>query len=138
MEPVLTAPLIHVVIYEHLPSQGSDSLPVKRNEKDFEKEILINQLNDVLDQPSMQHEDSAVVLNYGVHYSISLNFTTFTELITAVVDTILARSKENKVIPRVLWKTTTAIEREKLESVLMKYNATEPTPWRFHTAQVRK
>ena len=70
------------------------------------------------------------VFNLGVHYSMSLNFTTYRDLVDSVI--MLLRRKvhvQNNNKPIVIWKTTTFIEKEKIYPKNL-------TGWRFDTRQV--
>ena len=70
------------------------------------------------------------LFNLGVHYSISLNFTTFRDLVDSVI--MLLRRKidvQHNNKPIVIWKTTSSIEKEKTSPKNL-------TRWRFHTRQV--
>ena len=80
----------------------------------------------------MQREGSLMVLNNGLHYPISLNFTTYQELIRNMIHS-LKKNQENNLnnSAKIIWKTTTSIHQEI-------YNHKNTTGWRFFTAQVRK
>ncbi len=74
----------------------------------------------------MKSSQSLLLLNFGLHYPISINFTTFQTLIDNVIKMLSDRKKG----PRVIWKTTTAMHKE---------NADPPrniTHFRFSTEQV--
>ena len=78
----------------------------------------------------MRGQNSVFLFNLGVHYSISLNFTTFRDLVDSVI--MLLRRKvdvQHNNKPIVIWKTTTSIEKEKTYPKNL-------TRWRFHTRQV--
>ena len=78
----------------------------------------------------MQTEGSLVILNIGVHYPQSVNFTTFQGLIRNLIHS-LKKGEENNMNHRakIIWKTTTSIHRENFE----KNNVTSR---RFMTAKV--
>ena len=83
----------------------------------------------ILDSPDMRGQNSVVLFNLGVHYIISLNFTTYRDLVDSVI--ILLRRKvdvQHNNKPIVIWKTTTSVEREKARKDL--------THFRFYTRQV--
>ena len=76
----------------------------------------------------MRSQNSVFLFNIGVHYTISINFTTYKDLIDSVVKLIKSRvDVGNQNMPIVIWKTSTSIEMEK---TYLK------THWRFHTYQV--
>ena len=49
---------------------------------DFRPEVVIENIQKVLHISEMQREGSLMVLNNGLHFAISLNFTTYQEFIT--------------------------------------------------------
>ena len=81
-------------------------------------------------QLSLRGQNSVFVFNLGVHYSMSLNFTTYRDLVDSVIK-LLKRNVDvqNNNKPIVIWKTTTFIEKEKTYPKNL-------TRWRFHTRQV--
>lgn len=87
-------------------------------------------MTNILDSPDMRGQNSVFVFNLGVHYSMSLNFTTYRDLVDSVI--MLLRRKvhvQNNNKPIVIWKTTTFIEKEKTYPKNL-------TGWRFETLQV--
>ena len=97
---------------------------------DFNKTVILQYLTNILDSPDVRRQNSVFVFNLGVHYSISLNFTTYRDLVDSVI--MLLRRKvdiQNNNKPIVIWKTTTSIEKEKTYQKNL-------TRWRFHTRQV--
>ena len=102
----------------------------KFSPNDFNKTIILQYLTNILDSPDLRGQNSVFVFNLGVHYSMSLNFTSFRDLVDSV--TMLLRRKvdvQNNNKPIVIWKTTTSIEKEKTQPKNL-------THWRFHTHQV--
>ena len=97
---------------------------------DFRPEFVIENIHKVLNSSEMQTEGSLVVLNIGLHYPQSVNFTAFQGLIRNLIQRLKKR-EENKVDHRakIIWKTTTSFHREYFE----KKNVTS---WRFITAKV--
>ena len=97
---------------------------------DFNKTVILQYLTNILDSPDMRRQNSVFLFNLGVHYSMSLNFTTYRDLVDSVI--MLLRRKvdiQNNNKPIVIWKTTTSIEKEKTYPKNL-------TRWRFHTRQV--
>jgi hypothetical protein len=93
---------------------------------DFRPEIVLDSLRSVLSANVMKSSQSLLLLNFGLHYPISINFTTFQTLI----DNVIKMLNDRKKGPRVIWKTTTAMHKE---------NADPPrniTHFRFSTEQV--
>lgn len=114
-------------IYELTNKQEATT---KFRPNDFNKTVILQYFTNILDSPDMRRQNSVFLFNLGVHHSISLNFTTYRDLVDSVI-TLLRRKVEvqhnNK--PIVIWKTTTAIEKEKTLMFAVK------THWRFHTYQ---
>ena len=103
----------------------------KFSPNDFNKTVILQYLTNSLDSPDMRRQSSVFVFNLGVHYSISLNFTTYRDLVDSVI-ILLKRNVDvqNNNKPIVIWKTTTSIEKEKTHPKNL-------THWRFHTHQVQ-
>lgn len=90
----------------------------KRNYRDFDPWRVLNEIRDVIYLPQMD-EKSVIVLNCGLHYVSSLKFAVYRKLI----DDIIAMFKETwvnkygkvqlKFRGKLIWKTTTAIHRER-------------------------
>ena len=103
---------------------------------DFNKAIILKQMSDILDSPDMRTQNSVFVFNLGVHYSISLNFTTYKDLIDSVVKLIknkIEHGHGHTAVP--VWKTTTSIEKENTHKMFAELPRNK-THWRFHTHQV--
>ena len=96
----------------------------------FRPEIVIENIHKVLNSSEMQTEGSLMVLNNGLHYPVSVNFTTYQELIRNLIHS-LKKIQENNLnyTAKIIWKTTTAIHQEI-------NNEKNTTSWRFFTAQV--
>lgn len=93
-------------------------------------------MSKIFDSPDMKKQDSVFLFNLGVHYSVSLNFTTYRHLIDNVVRLIKSKtdhSNGNMAMP--IWKTTTSIEKEMCHKMFAEL-PTNKTHWRFHTHQV--
>lgn len=91
---------------------------------------------DILDSPDMKTYNSVFLFNLGVHFSISLNFTTYRRLIDNIVKLLKRKTIEkdgDMAIP--VWKTTTSIEKENVHKMYAELPR-NLTHWRFHTHQV--
>ena len=102
----------------------------KNDDLDFRPEIVIENIHKVLNSSKMQREGSLMVLNNGLHYPVSVNFTTYQELMRNLIHT-LKKTQENNLnyTAKIIWKTTTSIHQE------IYYNR-YATWGRFFTAQV--
>ena len=106
----------------------------KRNHRDFDPSRVLQELSDVIRLPEMD-EDSVIILNCGLHYVSALKFATYRK----VIDDIINLFKETwvnedgvselKFKGKLIWKTTTAIHRERF------FYHDHPSP-RFLTLQV--
>ena len=76
----------------------------------------------------MKGPQSLFVLNLGIHYTLTINFTTYQQLIDDVIQILLDREVGLGSRAKVVWKTTTSTDSEGL-----------PVHWtmrRFYTGQV--
>ena len=119
---------IYPVISEAVSKQEDDNL-------DFQPGKVIKTILSVLQRPEMQHQESVLLLNLGIHFPISVNFTTYQRLIGDLINT-LKETKDNsqgrrvpKYKAKIIWKSSTAIHKENA-------NVKNKTSWRFFTTQV--
>lgn len=77
---------IYPVISEAVSKQEDDDL-------DFQHGKVIKTILSVLQRPEMQRKGSVLLLNLGLHFPISINFTTYQSLISGLINTL----KETKV-----------------------------------------
>ena len=119
---------IYPIISEALSKQQGDNL-------DFRPRKVIETITSVLRRPEMQRKGSVLLLNLGLHFPISINFTTYQRLIGDVINTLketevnLQGIRVPKYKAKVIWKSTTAIHKENAE-------VKNKTNWRFFTTQV--
>ncbi|XP_067031987.1 uncharacterized protein [Acropora muricata] len=92
------------------------SIGRRNDDLDFRPELVIGNIHKVLKSSAMQTEGSLMILNIGVHYPQSVNFTTFQGLIRNLIHS-LKKGEENNMNHRakIIWKTTTSIHRENFE-----------------------
>ena len=93
--------------------------------KDYDVSRTIEQLRQVLLHPLMQTRNSVLLINYGLHFAESLNFTNFKTAINAVT-----RLLRNEAKCQVTWRTTTSLNRHK-------YSQPNVHSRRFMTTPVR-
>ena len=119
---------IYPIISETVGKQEDDNL-------DFQPREVIETITSVLRRPEMQRKDSVLLLNLGLHFPISINFTTYQRFIGDVINTLketevnLQGIRVPKYKAKVIWKSTTAIHKENAE-------VKNKTNWRFFTTQV--
>lgn len=83
--------------------------------KDFDDQIIVDDLRRILELPEMK-ENSAMILNLGLHYTESVSFSEYQILLQKVVDLLNERDRETgelKYKARVIWKTSTSLSKEK-------------------------
>lgn len=102
---------------------------------DFDETIILQHMSKILDSSDLKTQDSVFLFNLGVHYSVSLSFTTYRRLIDNVVR-LLRRKLGNTAqnMPILIWKTTTSIEKEMVHKMYAELPRNK-THWRFHTHQ---
>ena len=126
--------ILYISIFFQLTNKQEATTKFRPN--DFNKTVILQYFTNILDSPDMRRQNSVFLFNLGVHHSISLNFTTYRDLVDSVI-TLLRRKVEvqhnNK--PIVIWKTTTSIEKEKTHLMFAELPRNK-THWRFHTHQV--
>lgn len=107
----------------------------KRTYRDFDPSRVLQEIRKVIYLPEMD-ENSVIILNCGLHYVSALKFGIYRKLIDAIID-MFKETWENehgvielKFKGKLIWKTTTAIHRERF------LYHDHPSP-RFLTLQVR-
>lgn len=89
--------------------------PVAWDDKDFESQQVVDHIRGVLEKPEMG-ENSAMILNLGLHYIESTSFVNYQILLNGVIDLLNERNKETGELrhkARVIWKTITSMNKEK-------------------------
>ena len=102
---------------------------------DFRPEKVIGTVVDVLRKPEMQKEESTLLLNLVLHFSKTVNFTTYQRLIGDLI--LVLKEKElthggervPKYKAKIIWRSSTAICKEQASS-------SKRTEFRFYTSQV--
>lgn len=103
---------------------------------DFKNERVLESVRGVLTSKDMD-QDSVFIINLGLHYVESINFTSYRKLIDGLIQVLHERyldpsSNQMKLVyeGRVIWKTTTAINKERATNINLVHK-------RFLTYQVR-
>ena len=99
----------------------------KMDDYDFRPNIVIYYIKKALGSELIKGKENVFMLNFGLHYVRSVNFTTFKKLVDDVIVVLKNRTKELKTNATFVWKTTTAIRQEREHN----------TAWRFYTQQVK-
>ena len=102
---------------------------------DFRPEKVIEIVTAALHTPEMQQEESVLLFNLVVHYTKSVNFTTYQklidDLILALKETELSHGERVlKYKAKIIWKSSTAVCKEKVRP------SKSETDFRFFTSQV--
>ena len=103
---------------------------------DFDRPRVVNAIRNVLKRTSMKTPKSTLFLNLGLHHAKRVNFTTFQAVLYDIVELLKERdaessasSEELRYKAQLVWKTTTALHKEKASDLQM-------THMRFLTSQV--
>ena len=113
------------------------TLARKENDNfDYDNERVLQAFRRVVHSPEMD-EKSAVILNFGLHFVESINFANYKNLINGLVDVLEetetqyhSNSTRLKFRGTKIWKTTTAINKEKSSNIHLGHK-------RFMTQQVK-
>lgn len=89
-----------------------------QNNLDFDHRRIVNDIKQVLEHPAMSKR-STMILNLGLHYVQSTNFSNYAKLLHEVVEVFKAREREGRRNVRMVWKTTTEISKHKSTSELL-------------------
>lgn len=83
-----------------------------QDELDFDYRRITNDIRTVLELPEMS-ENSVMVLNLGLHYLESTNFSNYVKMLRAVVGLFKENDAKGKRPVKMIWKTTTPLSKEK-------------------------
>ena len=107
----------------------------QNDDLDFNPVKVFDAIRSVLNWPEMQQKDSVLLLNLGLHYPVSVNFTTYKKVIGDLIKILKATEVDSqgqkvpKYKAKIIWKSTTSI---------CKHKSRDPhkTDARFLTTQV--
>lgn len=123
-----------------IPDRNLTRARLENDDRDFSIRRVLTEIFHVINQPYMDNDESVLVLNLGLHYVHTINFTTYKDLIDKTIRLLNDRFKTNdrswRFRGRLIWKTTTAINKEKYGDP--RTNARHSTSIRFLTYQVRQ
>ncbi|XP_067031882.1 uncharacterized protein [Acropora muricata] len=119
-----------------IPDRNLTWARLQNDDKDFSLQRVLSEIFEVISQPSMK-DNSVLILNLGLHYVHTINFTTYQRLIDKTIRMLTEKFKTNKkswsFSAKLIWKTTTAIYMEKYGDP--RTNARHSTSIRFLTYQ---
>jgi len=110
--------------YNGIYLKEREKKPIVFDDFDFRPHIVVENILDVVRKPEMQREDSVLLLHIGLHFPVSINFSTYQNL----VDDIIGNLTETEVnspgqrVPKyrakVIWKTSAAVHHGKTSNFL--------------------
>ena len=74
----------------------------------FNKSRFLDPIGAVLDDPRMKTERSVLVINFGIHLILSLNFTELRDTVDKFAHLMEQKKADQQILPRVIWRTTTS------------------------------
>lgn len=83
---------------------------------------ILDAIAKVIHLPQMNYEKSVIILNHGLHFITSTNFSTYRQVIDGIVNLFTETKVNNegrielKFKGKLIWKTNAAIHRERLRS----------------------
>ncbi|KXJ28958.1 uncharacterized protein LOC110252311 [Exaiptasia diaphana] len=122
--------------YNWIYPVGNEQVEIQRNDDlDLDIDRVVSYIKEVLEEPLYDRENTALVLNIGLHCVMSVNFSSYQILLEKVLDLLFVNqtlTSKGKLQPRykttVIWKTTTQIRKENGDSLNL-------TDVRFYTTQ---
>ena len=83
----------------------------------FNKTKFFEPLHAIFNQPDMKSNRSVVIVNFGLHIIMSLNFSDYKILIKDFIKVLdqYKRLKNQTSVPQIIWKTTTMSHKENTE-----------------------
>lgn len=100
---------------------------------DYNNDRVLENFRHIVYNPQMD-EKSAIIINFGLHFVESTNFTNYKKLIDGLVrvlkDDTISNATRRMYRGTVIWKTTTAINKEKASNIHLGHK-------RFMTQQVK-
>ena len=123
-------------VYPITKEQIANGGRTRYDRKDFNQNKVLDAFRKVIHSPDIDN-NSAVVFNFGLHYVESTNFSNYQKLIDGLIEIVKEQEYVNgigtpKTKAHLIWKTTTAINKQK--AVLNLHMEQK----RFLTYQVRK
>ena len=88
---------------------------LEKDSNDFSSDRVVSELQRVLDDPRFDN-NSVILLNYGLHFAQDVRFSQFKEVINKIVDLLLRYKRLKNFRAKIIWKTTTALYKEKYGS----------------------
>ena len=87
----------------------------QRDTKDFNITKILEDFKRVVFLPKYDNRESLVIVNFGLHFVESTNFSNYQLLIERFAKLITSQneSEEERFTGNIIWKTTTAINKER-------------------------
>ena len=74
----------------------------------FNKSRFLNPIEIALDDAHIQSERSVLLINFGIHLILSLNFTELKDTVDKFAELIEVKRRSKNTMPRIVWRTTTS------------------------------
>eukprot|EP00795_Rhopilema_esculentum_P003340 gene3340-1689_t len=89
----------------------------QRDKKDFNITKILDDFKRVVFVPKYNNRESIVIVNFGLHYVESTNFSNYELLIEGFAKLITNQNEsgEERFMGNIIWKTTTAINKERAD-----------------------
>ncbi|XP_046859014.1 uncharacterized protein LOC124452500 [Xenia sp. Carnegie-2017] len=95
-----------------IPNENEAVAKKLNDDFDFRPELVLESIRNVLRRDDMKTDESILILNFVLHYTMSLNFTTYQRLVDDVIVMLRNRWRDLGSNARIIWKTSTAIKKE--------------------------
>ena len=88
-----------------------------RDNYDFNVQRILGEFKSTVNDSSFNSERSIVIVNFGLHFVESTNFSNYQRLVEDFAKVVTERDNkgERKIKGKVIWKTTTAINKERAD-----------------------
>eukprot|EP00795_Rhopilema_esculentum_P002928 gene2928-1170_t len=84
---------------------------IENDDKDFNVTRITDEVLQVISSPWINKPESVIIMNFGLHFTESSSFSNYKTLITRLINII---KHEKRFQGRVIWRTTTALNKHKL------------------------
>ena len=74
----------------------------------FNRSLFFNPIEIAFDDAHMQSERSVLLINFGIHLILSLNFTELKDTVDKFAELIQVKRSSKRALPRIVWRTTTS------------------------------
>ena len=88
-----------------------------RDNDDFTVRRILNEFKSAINDSSLNNGRRVIIVNFGLHFVESTNFSNYQRLVEDFAKVVTERDDkgERKIKGKVIWKTTTAINKERAD-----------------------